>query len=339
MINKNEHIHISITSTGRCNRGCKYCHFYASHNREEVDRDMDWQTFTGYVNFIKNLLKDGYDITVRFSGGEPLFIKEEKIYEMSDYIFENTGLEPYVMTNGKLLSKETIDKAAEHHISTFVVSCENPFKESEGAEHVEDVIEKYLELKNYNSKVSIELGLVLIENSEFKNITKIADFFYERIGSIPPFSEKNFDTYERPTEQELLDLENSTRELVKKYNGIADMHLFPYIIPELYNNTEDDFKEHLIEFPLDDIHEYGKLDYINALKKMNEVFDKNNISYYCPNKECELREYCTLLKWVWFDTTVCNEGEKLQDYCLMKKALVRGYFHALYDDELKEGVC
>lgn len=70
-----------------------------------------------------------------------------------------------------------------------------------------------------------------------------------------------------------------------------------------------------------------------------EPYVMTNGKLLSANKECELREYCTLLKWVWFNTTVCNEGEKLQDYCLMKKALVRGYFHALYDDELREAIC
>lgn len=331
MIEKGNHIHISITSTGRCNRGCKYCHFYASHKREEVDRDMDWETFIGYVSFIKQLCKDGYNITTRFSGGEPLFMKNEDIFKMSDYLYEQTGLKPYVMTNGSLLTDEIIEKAYNHHIASFVVSCENPFKESPGAEPVSDVLERYSRLQN--KKVPLELGLVVIENSEFRNLKKIADFFYEKVGIIPPFSEKNFDTYERPTANEIVELKKNIKEIVNQYNGKADIHLFPYIVPELYNNTEEEFKEYLIEFPLDDVHEYGKLSYDDALKKMNEVFDANNIYYDCSVKECELHEYCNVIKWVWFDERKCSKTEKLEDYCKLKRAIVEAYYDALYIEE------
>ena len=331
MLDKNVHLHISMTVTGRCNRGCKYCHFYASHDRAEVDRDMKFEVFQHYVEYIKYLIDQGYDITVRFSGGEPLCVENEGVFEMSDYLFSHTGLKPYIMTNGKLISEDLINKAYDHNISCFVISCENPFKESEGAEHVEDVLNKYFLLKG--SKVPLVLGLVVVENSEFKNLLKIADYFYDRVGVIPPLCEKNFDTYEKPTPQEIIDLKESTKALVKKYNGVSDIHLFPYIIPELYNNTdEEDAREYLIEFPLDDIHEYGRQSHEDALVKMNQVFDTNNRPYSCSNTDCELHDYCDIIKWVWFYDTRYPEGSKFQDYCAMKKALVQGYYEALYDE-------
>ena len=330
MIDKKNHIHISITSTGRCNRGCKYCHFYASHKREDIDHDMEWSVFTGYVSYIKYLMKDGYSLSVRFSGGEPLFIKNEQIYAMSDYLYEQTGIKPYVMTNGKLISKETIAKAADHNIRAFVISCENPFKESEGAEPVSDVLKKYIELQN--DTVPLELGLVLIENSEFKNMKKVADYFYEHVGIIPPFSEKNFDTYERPTTSELEDLKENVKSIIRSYNGVTDIHLFPYIIPELYNNTDEEYEEYLIEFPLDDVYGYSRCNHTESLRTMNEIFDRNNIPYTCPDTECELSDYCKVIKWVWFDATQYKKGEKLEDYCKMKKILVEAYYEALYEE-------
>lgn len=330
MIDKKNHIHISITSTGRCNRGCKYCHFYASHKREDVDHDMEWSVFTGYVSYIKYLLDNGYSLSVRFSGGEPLYIRDEQLYVMSDYLYEQTGIKPYVMTNGKLISKETINKAAEHHIRAFVISCENPFKESEGAEPVSNVLAKYIELQN--DIVPLELGLVLIENCEFKNMKKVADFFYEKVGMIPPLSEKNFDTYERPSDSEIQDLKENVKSIIKTYNGVTDIHLFPYIIPELYNNTDEEYEEYLIEFPLDDVYGYSGDNHDESLKTMNEIFDRNNIQYVCPNSECELADYCKVIKWVWLDTTKFGEGEKLDDYCKLKKTLVQAYFEALYEE-------
>lgn len=331
MIDKRAQIHISLTVTGRCNRGCKYCHFYASHDRAEVERDMKPEVFKKYVDYIKYLINEGYDITPRFSGGEPLVIQNEGVFEMSDYLYKHTGLKPYIMTNGKLLTKELIDKAFEHHIASFVVSCENPFKESEGAEHVGDVLAKYKALQN--DKVPLVLGLVVVENSEFKNIKKIADFFYNEVGVIPPLSEKNFDTYERPTNKDIDNLKNNVREVVKVYNGVTDICLFPYIIPEIFNNTGDEeAKEYLLEFPLDDVYGYGEMEPEEALKRTNEVFDCNNIVYNCENKDCELHDYCNIIKWVWFDDAKFNKGDKMKDYCKMKKALVQGYYEALYEE-------
>ena len=56
-----------------------------------------------------------------------------------------------------------------------------------------------------------------IKNSEFKNIKKIADFFYDKVGVIPALSEKNFDTYERPTNEEILDLKNNPELFTEQF--------------------------------------------------------------------------------------------------------------------------
>ena len=47
---------------------------------------------------------------------------------------------------------------------------------------------------------------------------------------------------------------------------------------------------------------------------------------------CELYDYCKVIKWVWFDDRNFNKGDKMKDYCKMKKALVKGYYEALYEE-------
>ena len=49
-------------------------------------------------------------------------------------------------------------------------------------------------------------------------------------------------------------------------------------------------------------------------------------------KNCELYDYCKVIKWVWFDDRNFNKGDKMNDYCKMKKALVKGYYEALYEE-------
>ena len=187
-------------------------------------------------------------------------------------------------------------------------------------------------MKPYAMKRKEGKGMInAIKNSEFKNIKKIADFFYDKVGVIPALSEKNFDTYERPTNEEILDLKNNVKEVVKKYNGVTDIGVFPYIIPELFYNTEEE-QEYLIEFPLDDVYGYCEVSHEEALKKTNKVFERNNITYDCENKNCELYDYCKVIKWVWFDDRNFNKGDKMKDYCKMKKALVKGYYEALYEE-------
>ena len=149
-----------------------------------------------------------------------------KMFEITDYIAANTGIKPYVMTNGKLLSKETIQMAKQHNVSSFVVSVENPFDVSNGAVDSRETIEKFALLQNED--VPLYFGMMVIANNQFKNILKIADLFFESTGTIPPICEINYLPYESPSDEELADLYENVKSVVRKYNGKTPLSLFPY---------------------------------------------------------------------------------------------------------------
>jgi len=122
----------SISITGRCNANCSYCHFYGMRSKEtikEIWKDIDDETYRLYINFlkrIKNALPKNVDLQYRFSGGEPLVLKD-RLFELADYGYKKTGIPPYILTNGLGITKNWVEKAKKHHIKYLFVSLENPF--------------------------------------------------------------------------------------------------------------------------------------------------------------------------------------------------------------------
>lgn len=325
-INFDTHLCLSIIATGKCNCNCSYCHFYADNDRAAYNRDIDPMLFERYVNYIKYLKSITPHISCRLSGGEPLFMGES-VFKLTDTIYEKTGIKPYIMTNGKLLNKELIQKAAKHNISSFVMSVENPFSISKGAMETEKIIEKYIELQN--DTVPLFFGMLVVENSQFKNIKKIADYFYERTGTIPPMCEVNFIPYKSPSNEELNDLYINVRDVVREYNGKAQISLFPYIIPEYYSGNLD-HTEFLTELPLDDKHCALTMNDEELKKVTEQQLERSYFPYDCQNTECDWYCCCTRLKWVWqMETKSIHKNQKLNDYCRLKKTLSNAFFDAL----------
>ncbi len=321
----------SITATGRCNRGCTYCHFYAGRDRAEFEVDICDDLFNRYVDLIKYTVDLGYDITVRLSGGEPLVIENDRMFQMCDYLYKQTGIKPFVMTNGRLLSEEVLEKAKESHISSFVVSCENPFDQSPGAEPTEAVLDRFRNLNN--KEVPLYPGMIVIDNAQFGNIKKIADYFWHELGFVPPMCEKNFLVYERPTDSQIEALKKAVTELVREYNGKSDICLFPYIIPELYSGNLEQ-EQYLVELALYDERNYMDVSNEDALKLVYDQIAQSMIKHDCPNIDCELHDYCKEIKWVWFsETAETSESQKLEDYCKLKQALTDAFFNALCENE------
>lgn len=325
-ISSDVHLCLSIIATGKCNCNCNYCHFYADKNRLDYDRNIDPVLFERYVDYIKYLKTITPHVVCRLSGGEPLFIGDD-VFKLTDRIAEATGINPYIMTNGKLLSPETITKALQHHISSFVVSVENPFDVASGAVDTNETIEKFNTLQN--DAVPIYFGMLVIENGQFKNIKKIADYFFQKTGTIPPMCEVNFLPYRSPTEEELHDLYINVRDLVDEYNGKAPISLFPYIIPEYYSGNLD-YVEYLTELPIDDTHHALELNNLQLLHSTEQQLERSYFPYDCGKRDCDWYESCYRLKWVWqMETGQISAQQKQADYCRFKKVLSNAFFDAL----------
>lgn len=188
---------LSITATGRCNCNCSYCHFYARRDRNEYNKDIDEQLYNNYlelINYLKNNVHK--NIQVRFSGGEPL-IMGDSLFDMSEIMYKKTGIKPYVLTNGKLLDESVIEKSKKAHISAYLVSIENPFDQSEGAPKTRDILEK---IKTLNcEEVNVIPAIMIVANDSFKHISKIADYVYDEIGTLPSFAELTYQAYKTPS--------------------------------------------------------------------------------------------------------------------------------------------
>jgi len=327
-IRKNMNLSFSILVTGRCDLNCPYCHFYANHDRDAYNRDISDELFDKYIEFIHDLQKVNKKITVRFSGGEPLVLGE-RLFELANRLYTKTGISPFIMTNGKCLSNNLINYAKDSHISSFVVSMDNPFRDNYSKKNCEIVLNKFKELKN--ADVPLFSGMVVLNNTDFKDLVKIADYFYEQLGVLPPMTETNFAPFEIPTDEQLHDLHNGVKEIVKKYNGKTDLLLFPFITPEYYaNNLDDD--EFLTEFPMDD-----KFDFLSENSSFSDKFhsieaqlDVSYRKFDCGKYNCDWYGSCDTLKWVWFsDKGKCSAEQKIKEYCRYKKAIASAFYEAL----------
>ena len=65
---------------------------------------------------------------------------------------------------------------------------------------------------------------------------------------------------------------------------------------------------------------------------MEQKMSKTYFSYDCGNKNCEWKDSCNKLKWVWgMETNKISKKEKLSDYCRFKKILSQAFYDALKD--------
>lgn len=326
LINNDTHLCLSIISTGKCNCNCSYCHFYADKDRQAYNKNISPELFERYVDYLKYLQTITPNIKCRLSGGEPLFMGDS-VFELTDTIANETGIKPYIMTNGKLLSKEIIEKAHQHNISSFVVSVENPFAVFEGAIDAKSTIKKFNELQNED--VPLYWGMLVLENKEYKNIKKIADYFYETTKTIPPMCEVNFLPYKSPTDEELHDLYENVKALIEEYNGKVPISLFPYIIPEYYSGNLKHV-EYLTELPIDDKFNSLAITNEELLKCTENQLEKSYFKYTCENTNCDWYTSCNRLKWVWqMNEESFSKEQKINDYCRYKKVLSQAFFDAL----------
>ena len=163
--------------------------------------------------------------------------------------------------------------------------------------------------------------MLVVTNEQFKNIEKIADYFYTRIKQIPPLCEMNYLPYKSPNAQQFKDLYTNVRNVVKKYNGKTNVSLFPYVVPEYYPNNQDG-TEFLTELPIDDKHGILNISNDEMIKRTEKQMDRSFFEYECPNKECDWYQDCRHIKWVWkMNTDQISSEQKMKDYCEFKKII------------------
>lgn len=313
---------LSITITGRCNCDCSYCHFYASHPREQYNFDIDKELFSNYCELITTI-RDKYhnNLQVRFSGGEPLVLGD-RLFEYSQYLYKTTGIKPYILTNGQLLDEEYIEKSKQYGIEAFLVSIENPFSPSKNAPVTDNILDKIKRLDN--NSVRVLPAIMVVENKMFKHLFEISEYVYGKIGMLPSFSELTYHAFECPTKEEIDNLYTNMKKIACEYYGKADIRMFPYVSPELYANDQ---KNYLTEL---DLENSLNISAENIKEVAERTFLRLESSYKinpCQDVTCDWYEDCRIVKWLWLypqaeKNITCDE--KLRAYCEMKNAINNG---------------
>ena len=302
----------SILVTEKCNLNCSYCHFYNKIGNRDLSKCISYDLLKKYLSYIRYLMNEKkQQVQLRFSGGEPLFLGD-RLFELSNIAYEITGIKPYVLTNGILITDDVVKKAKESNVSAFVISLENPFKSIDKSMYLDS------NLKKINTLNSIELpiipGVVVVENNYFNRIYDICEFFYNRIGQIPTISEKSFGLFEVPSKQQLSDLEQNLIKIILNYYKKTAVRIFPYITPELCSGFKNQF---VLDLPCRDNYKIKNSSYSDIDKIVYSVINKIYLNSFC-NKECCLKEGCEKIKNFWYN--------KMDTYCQFKRIIYNSIY-------------
>lgn len=171
--------------TARCNQACKYCHRFL------YPRDL---TFEDNKVILNNLIKSGIT-AITWTGGEALLV--ENIDELLKISFEN-GIKNKIITNGKLLTSNMIDKIYPY-LDSITLSIDSIKKDinfslGRGYNHYEEVknVLDYITSQKYD--VKIRINSVVCKNNlnsfkELNNFLNNYDIYSWRIFKFMPLRE------------------------------------------------------------------------------------------------------------------------------------------------------
>ena len=172
--------------TARCNQNCKYCHRFLNIKDLSIEENV----------FILEELKKAGVKCITWTGGEALLLNGidellEKAYMM--------GIKNKIITNGKLLTKERIDKIYKYldSITLSIDSIDNEINESlgRGKNHFQEVknILDYIKYKNYDVKIRINSVICKYNITDINNLVKFLNeynIYSWRIFKFMPLREK-----------------------------------------------------------------------------------------------------------------------------------------------------
>lgn len=329
-MNTSEKIYsISVGVTGRCNLNCTYCHYFKSHSRSNFAYDISDEQFIVYMNFIKSWIANVDAITsFRFSGGEPMILGD-RLFQLADKAFEIVGARPYILTAGKDLSQEWVDKARNSAISHLYVSIENPINPDSGSVDPAVLAKK---IRKYNSEdLPIVPGVCVIPNNCFAHLYEICHWFYNEMGTIPLICEINYGAYKAPTDNELKELGDNLGRVVEDFFSKTHLNLFSSIIPEYAYGGIDPY---LFELNLENSHQITTN---NILEKITEIESHTETSgyprLYCKQSDCPWIKFCQNTKWYWQADKQLGRIEKLENYCRLKRLISDVCYKVLVDNK------
>lgn len=172
--------------TARCNQNCKYCHRFLNI--------MDL-TYDENLNILNNLKNSGIT-SITWTGGEALLLNG--IDDLLKISYEK-GIKNKIITNGKLLTRERIDKIYKYldSITLSIDSINNDINDSlgRGRNHFEEIKEilDYIKEKKYDVKIRINSVVCKNNIGDFKGLTNFLnnyDIYSWRIFKFMPLREK-----------------------------------------------------------------------------------------------------------------------------------------------------
>ena len=134
--------------TARCNQNCKYCHRFLNIKDLSYEQNL----------FILNNLDDSDVNNITWTGGEALLL--DGIDELLKKSYEK-GIKNKIITNGKLLTKERIDKIYKYldsiTLSIDSIDDDTNYSLGRGKNHFQEIkdILDYIKLKNYDIRIRI----------------------------------------------------------------------------------------------------------------------------------------------------------------------------------------
>lgn len=172
--------------TARCNQNCKYCHRFLNI--------MDL-TYDENLNILNNLENSGIT-SITWTGGEALLLNG--IDDLLKISYEKR-IKNKIITNGKLLTREKIDKIYKYldSITLSIDSINDDINDSlgRGRNHFEEIKEilDYIKEKKYNVKIRINSVVCKNNIDDFKDLTNFLnnyDIYSWRIFKFMPLREK-----------------------------------------------------------------------------------------------------------------------------------------------------
>lgn len=155
--------------TTRCNQNCKYCHRFLNLKDLSYDQNM---------SILNNLHKSAIS-SITWTGGEALLL--DGIDELLKCSYEK-GIKNKIITNGKLLTKERIDKIYKYldSITLSIDSVDDAVNQSlgRGSNHFQEIknILDYIKLNNYDIKIRINS---VVCKSNLENFNELISFLNE----------------------------------------------------------------------------------------------------------------------------------------------------------------
>ena len=149
--------------TARCNQNCKYCHRFLNI--------MDL-TYDENLKILNNLENSGIT-SITWTGGEALLLNG--IDDLLKISYDK-GIKNKIITNGKLLTKERIDKIYKYldSITLSIDSINEDINDSlgRGRNHFEEIKEilDYINSKGYNTKIRINSVVCRNNLHDFKDL-------------------------------------------------------------------------------------------------------------------------------------------------------------------------